>query len=237
MLEALHPGRMDLGVGRAPGGDRMTTMAMGGGDAERFPEQVQFLVAWLDDTLPAGHALAKVKAMPPGSTAPEVWLLGSSDYSGALASQLGLRFAFAHFISADGGDSVMRDYKQRYQPSYREPEPHTLLCVSAICAETGEEAERLATSIDLRRLKMDYGVNEPVPNYEETAAYPYTEADRRRIAYNRRRLVLGDPATVRDRLLAMQKEFEADEMMVITITGDYESRLKSYELLAAAFDL
>ena len=105
MLEALYPGRMDLGIGRAPGGDRVTALAMGEGrypGAEHFPEQVQYLVAYLDDALPPEHPFAAVKAMPAGPTAPQVWLLGSSDYSGALAAQLGLRFAFAHFISARG---------------------------------------------------------------------------------------------------------------------------------------
>ena len=240
MLEALYPGRIDLGIGRAPGGDRMTALAMSGGhypDADNFPEQVQYLVAYLDDAIPAGHPFAKVMVMPECPTAPEVWLLGSSDYSGALASQLGLRFAFAHFISTDGGDAVTRDYRRRYQPSQREPAPRALVCVSAICAETAEEAERLAASIDLRRLNTDHGLNAPVPSHEEARAYPYTEADRRRITHNRRRLMLGTPATVREQLLALQREFEADELMVITITGDYDSRLKSYELLAGAFDL
>ena len=240
MLEALYPGRLDLGIGRAPGGDRMTTLAMGEGrysGAEHFAEQVQYLVAYLDNALPAEHPFAGVKVMPEVPTAPRVWLLGSSDYSGALAAQLGLRFAFAHFISADGGETVMREYKRRYQPSRREPEPHSLLCVSAICADTDEEAERLAASIDLRRLNMDHGVNTAVPSYEEARAYPYTEADRRRIAHNRRRLVLGAPDTVRARLLELAEAFEADELMVVTITGDYDTRLKSYERLARAFDL
>lgn len=240
MLEALYPGRIDLGIGRAPGGDPVTAMAMGEGrypGAEHFPEQVQYLVAYLDGTLPAEHPFAKVKVMPAGPGAPEVWLLGSSDYSGALAAQLGLCFAFAHFISADGGDAVMRDYKRRYQPSPREAAPRALLCVFVICAQTAAEAERLAGSIDLRRLNMDYGVNAPVPNHEEARNYPYTEADRRRIVHNRRRLVLGTPGVVRDRLLELQTRFEADELMVITITGDYDSRLQSYELLAGAFNL
>ena len=240
MLEALYPGRMDLGIGRAPGGDRATALAMGEGrypGAEHFAEQVQYLVAYLDNALPPDHPFAEVKVMPEVPTAPQVWLLGSSDYSGALAAQLGLRFAFAHFISADGGDVVMRDFKRRYQPSQREPAPASLLCVSAICAGSEAEAERLAASIDLRRLNMDHGVNAPVPNYDEARAYPYTEADRRRIAHNRRRLILGTPDTVRDRLLALAAEFEADELMVVTITGDYDSRLKSYELLAGAFGL
>jgi luciferase family oxidoreductase group 1 len=239
MLEALYPGRMDLGIGRAPGGDRMTALAMGEGrypGAEHFPEQLQFLVAYLDDALPPDHPFAAVKAMPAGPTAPEVWLLGSSDYSGALAARLGLKFAFAHFISADGGDAVMREYRRAYRPSPRGPAPHSLLCVFVICADTAGEAERLAASIDLRRLNMDHGVNAPVPTLEEAARYPYTEADRRRIAHHRRRVVLGAPQDVRDRLLEMRGEFEADELMIITITGDYGSRMKSYELLAGAFD-
>jgi luciferase family oxidoreductase group 1 len=175
--------------------------------------------------------------MPAGPTAPEVWLLGSSDYSGALAAQLGLRFAFAHFISADGGEAVMRDYKRRYQPSRREPAPQGLLCVFVICAETAAEAERLAASIDLRRLNMDYGVNAPVPNDEEARIYPYSEADRRRMAHHRRRVVLGEPGMVRDRLLQLRELFQADELMAITITGSYDSRLRSYELMAKAFEL
>jgi luciferase family oxidoreductase group 1 len=240
MLEALYPGRLDLGIGRAPGGDRMTTLAMGEGrypGAEHFPEQVQYLVAYLDNALPEGHAFTGVKVMPEVSTAPRVWLLGSSDYSGALASQLGLRFAFAHFISGDGGDAVMREFKRRYQPSPREPEPHSLLCVAAICGESDAEAERLAASIDLRRLNMDHGVNAPVPTYEEARAYPYTDADRRRITHNRRRLVLGGPETIRKQLLELAQESEADELMIVTITGDYEDRLKSYERIAQVFDL
>ncbi|MDH3436697.1 MAG: LLM class flavin-dependent oxidoreductase [Betaproteobacteria bacterium] len=240
MLEALYPGRIDLGIGRAPGGDRTTALAMGEGRypaAEHFPEQVQYLVAYLDDAMPPEHPFAGVKAMPAGPTAPQVWLLGSSDYSGALSAQLGLRFAFAHFISADGGDVVVQDYKRRYQPSAREPGPHALLCVFVICAETAQEAERLSASIALRRLNTDYGVNAPVPNHEEARAYPYTEADRRRMAHHQRRVVQGTPETVRSRLLELREQYEADELMVITITGDYDSRLRSYELLAGAFNL
>ena len=132
-----------------------------------------------------------MKAVPAGPAAPQVWLLGSSDYSGALAAQLGLRFAFAHFISADGGDLVMRDYKRKFQPSQRESKPQSLLTVFAICAETDAEAERRAASIDLRRLNMEYGINLPVPNQHEAASRSYTEVEKTRIAYSRRRVVLG----------------------------------------------
>lgn len=240
MLEALFPGRIDLGIGRAPGGDQLTSLAMGEGrytGAEHFPEQVQYLVAYLDDALPSGHPFAGVRAMPAGLTAPQVWLLGSSDYSGALAAQLGLRFAFAHFISAQGGDAVMRDYRRQYRPSKREPDAQALLCVFVICAETSAEAEKLVASIALRRLNTDHGINAPVPNHDEARDYPYTAADRRRIAQHRQRVVFGTPAMVQDRLLVLRETCGADELMVITITGDYGSRLRSYELIADTFDL
>ena len=240
MLEALYPGRIDLGIGRAPGGDRLTALAVAEGrslDAEHFPEQVQYLAAHLSGALPAGHPLSAVRAMPSGGTMPQIWLLGSSDYSGALAAKLGLRFAFAHFINADGGDVVMREYRAKYQPSALEPAPQSLLCVFVVCAQTQAEAERLSASINLRRLNMDYGVNAPVPSNEEAAAYPYSPTDMRRMAHHARRLVVGAPDTVRRRLLALKDESQADELMIITITGDYESRLRSYELVAHAFDL
>jgi len=240
MLEALYPGRIDLGIGRAPAGDQTTAIAMGEGrypGAEHFPEQVKYLAAYLDDNLPADHPFAKVKAMPAGSTSPEIWLLGSSDYSGALASQLGLRFAFAHFISQQGGDEVMHEYKRRYQPSAREPAPRALLCVFVVCADSREEAERLAASAHLRRLNTDYGINSPIPTIAEAENHTYTDADRRRIEHHKRRVVLGTPGEVQARLLELAGAYDADELMVITVIGDYDMRLRSYELVAEAFGL
>ena len=240
MLEALFPGRIDLGIGRAPGGDPITAQAVSRGHytfAEDFPQQVRDLVGFLDAALPAGHPFERVKAMPAGDTAPEIWLLGSSDYSGGLAALLGLRFAFAHFITAQGGDAVMQTYQSEFMPSPREGAPHTLLCVFAICAETGAEAERLAASIDLRRLHMALGVDAPVPTYAEAAARKYDEREAAYIRSQRARVVLGDPPTVRARLLALAERYAADELMIITITGDYPSRRRSYELIADAFGL
>ena len=150
MLEALYPGRIDLGIGRAPGGGQRTARAVGGGrfpDAEQFPQQVWELIGCLDDTLPDGHPNFKVRVQPEGKTAPELWLLGSSDYSGLLAARLGVRFSFAHFINAQGGDLVMRAYKERFQaraadgagPAPREAQPHTSICCFVICAASGDE--------------------------------------------------------------------------------------------------
>ena len=240
MYEALFPGRIDLGIGRAPGGTMLVARAMNA-DAfageERFPTQVQELVGYLDDSLPADYPFHAVKAMPAGPTSPQVWLLGSSDYSGSLAAYLGLRFSFAHFISAHGGPAVTRGYREGYRASGREPQPYSMVAVFAICASTQAEAERLAVSIDLRRLQMARGQDAPIATVEEALAQTYSEADRTLIARERARAVIGTPEHVRARLLELQEQFQADEVMVITITGDYASRLRSYELLAQAFTL
>jgi len=240
MLEALYPGRVDLGIGRAPGGDQRTAHAVAGGQfpsADDFPQRVWELVGHLDGTLPDDHPHRRVRVQPGGDTAPQVWLLGSSDYSGLLAAQLGLRFAFAHFINAKGGDAVTRAYRERFQPSARERAPAAIVCVFAICAATDAEAERLAASIDLRRLHMALNMDTPVPTLEEAERHAYTEEERRYVMGQRDRAVIGGPEKCRRELTALAERYAADEVMLLTITGDYATRLRSYELLAAAFAL
>jgi len=237
MLEALYPGRVDLGIGRAPGGDARTAHAVSGGgfpDASRFPEQVQSVVAHLDGTLPKGHPFAGVRVQPEVETAPEVWLLGSSDYSGALAAELGLPFSFAHFINPHGGEAVTQLYRSRFRPG-REAGPRIMVCTFAICAESDAEAERLAAPIDLRRLHMALNVDSPVPTDEEAARHRYTEEERRYVMGQRARAILGSPRTCRREIEAMAARYQADEVMVLTITGAYETRRRSYELLMDAF--
>ena len=240
MLEALYPGRVDLGIGRAPGGDARTAHAVGGGQmptADDFPQRVWEVVSHLDGTLPEDHPHRHVRLQPGADTAPEVWLLGSSDYSGALAAQMGLRFAFAHFINPRGGDAVTRAYRERFRPSGREAAPAALVCVFVICAETDADAERLAASIDLRRLHMALNLDTPVPTLAEAEAHAYTEEERRYVRAQRERAVIGGPQHCRDALLALAERYAADEVMALTITGDYATRQRSYELLAEAFGL
>jgi luciferase family oxidoreductase group 1 len=240
MYEALFPGRIDLGVGRAPGGNLLTARAMNAdalGGEDQFPTQVQETIGYLDDALPPDYPFHAVKATPAGRTSPQVWLLGSSDFSGSLAAYLGLRFSFAHFISAHGGQAVMRAYRNDFRSVYRYPDPYCMVAVFAICASTPEQAERLAASIDLRRLQMARGQEETVATADEALARSYTEPERAIISKERARAVIGTPEVVRARLLALKEQFQADEIMVITITGDYASRLRSYELLADAFEL
>jgi luciferase family oxidoreductase group 1 len=252
MLEALYPGRIDLGIGRAPGGDQRTARAVGGGhfpDAEQFPQQVWELIGYLDNTLPDDHPNRKVRVQPEtrisSHLAPELWLLGSSDYSGLLAGQLGVRFSFAHFINAQGGDLVMRAYKERFQaraadsagPAPREAQPHTSICCFVICAASDDEAERLARVVDLRRLHMALNQDLPVPTLAEAEKRSFSREELQYIRGQRPRAVIGSPETCKEKLLELAKQFSADELMVLTITGDYATRLESYELLAKAFEL
>jgi len=240
MLEALYPGRVDLGLGRAPGGDARTSHAVAGGQfptADDFPRRVWELVGHLDGTLPDDHPHRRVRLQPGGETAPQVWLLGSSDYSGALAAQMGLRFAFAHFINSKGGDEVTRAYRERFQPSARESTPASIVCVFVICAPDDAEAERLTASIDLRRLHMALGRDTPVPTLDEASRHAYTDEERRYVLSQRDRAVIGSPETCRRGLTALAERYAADEVMALTITGDYATRLRSYELLAGAFGL
>src|SRR5687767_391339 len=232
MLEALYPGRIDLGIGRAPGGDARTAQAVSGGgfpDAARFPEQVLELKSLLEGT----HR--PVRLQPEVETVPEVWLLGSSDYSGALAAELGLSFAFAHFINPRGGDAVARAYRDMFKPTGTRTQPQVIVCTFAIVGETDEEAERLAGSIDLRRLHMALNIDSPVPTPEEAARHRYSDEERRYVMGQRARAVIGGPAKAKKELLEMAQRYAADEVMVLTITGDYESRRRSYELLIGAF--
>jgi luciferase family oxidoreductase group 1 len=236
MLEALYPGRIDLGVGRAPGGDARTAQAVNGGrfpESDRFPEQVWELVGHLEGTLPADHPFKRVRLQPEVDTAPQVWLLGSSDFSGALAAQLGLRFAFAHFINARGGDEVTSFYRQNFQGKGR---PSVIVCTFLICADSDAEAERLAASIDLRRLHMALNIDSAVPTAEEAARHAYSPEERQYVTSQRARAVIGGPQKCRRELEEMAARYGADEVMVLTITGDYASRLRSYELLIEAMN-
>lgn len=237
MLEALYPGRIDLGVGRAPGGDARTAQAVAGGgfpDAERFPQQVWELAAHLAGRLPADHPYKGVRLQPEVATAPEIWLLGSSDYSGALAAQLGMPFSFAHFINPRGGDKVTRSYRESFR-AVHENQPRTMVCTFAICGEDDADAERLAQAIDLRRLHMALNVDAPVPTAEEAARHQYQPEEREYVMGQRSRAVIGGPQRVRRELEAMARRYGADEVMVLTITGDYASRMQSYERLVGAF--
>ena len=241
MLEALFPGRIDLGLGRAPGTDGATAYALRSRldhrDGDDFLERLHELILWETRDFPPGHPYNKVVAMPDDTPLPPIWLLGSSDYSSELAAQVGMGFAFAHHFASHDAIEAMTNYRAHFRPSPWRTTPHAMLAVAVITAETDAEAERLASSMDLNRLRRDRGQYLPLPSPEEALAYPYTAAERASIARNRSRLFVGSPSTVMRQLEPMIEASKADELMVVSWIHDHEARKKSYGLLAEAFGL
>ena len=192
---------------------------------------------WETRDFPPGHPYNNVVAMPDDTPLPPIWLLGSSDYSSELAAQVGMGFAFAHHFATYDAIEAMTHYRAHYKPSGWRPTPHGILAVAVVAAETDAEAERLASSMDLNRLRRDRGQYLALPSVEEALAYPYTESERASIARNRERLFVGSPATVMAKLQPMITASQADELMIITAVYDHDARKKSYSLLADAFGL
>ena len=242
VLEAIAPGRIDLGLGRAPGSDGLTAHALNPNSAtaaDHFPAQVRDLLAWLaDEKLIERHPFRDIRAMPTGPTVPEVWMLGSSDYGAQVAAYFGLPFCFAHFITEGRGcEEALEIYRQGYRPSARHPEPYSAVCVWALAAETQEKAERLFSSRALARLWRDQGVFAPLPSPEEAAAHAYTEADHARLERLRARSLYGTPDVVAAKLRALGQELGVAEMAVLTTVHDSAARRRSYTLLAQEFGL
>jgi luciferase family oxidoreductase group 1 len=241
MLETLFPGRIDLGIGRAPGSDQLTDQALTAGPGalgpEHYPAQVRDLIGYLEGRLPDDHPFARISVMPAGPGAPDVWMLGSSNQSAMLAAYFGRPYSFAHFITAEGGPEAMEYYRRNYSPSERAPEPRGSIGVFVLCADSDEAAERLMRSRDLWTLRQRRGITAPVPTFEEADAYDYEPRDLAMIAYNRERCVWGTPDKVKAALLELGQRYGVDEFVLLTICARFEDRLRSYELLAEAFDL
>lgn len=252
VLEALHPGRIDLGIGRAPGTDQLTAFALHRSRealaATDFPEQLAELLAfagtreWSED-----HHFAPVRAAPVETTLPPIFLLGSSDYSAQLAASAGFGFAFAAHINPFPAIEALRAYRAEFKPSPEWPEPYAILAHSAICAPTDEEAQTLATPARVAFRRLRAGRATPIPSLEEALAEDRrtdVERDRASSAPDRSpirsrvpRVIVGEPASVRETLEELADAGEADELMVTTNMYDHADRRRSCELLAAAFEL
>jgi luciferase family oxidoreductase group 1 len=241
VLETLHPGRIDLGIGRAPGSDQRTARALAHGPGalgiQHFPEQVRDVLGYLHDDLPPGHQFAGVQAMPTGPTAPEVWLLGSSDESATMAAHFGTAFSFAHFINAGYSREIVQLYRQHFRPSAYLAAPRANLGVFVICADTEEEAARLGKSRSLFIARLYTGQHGPYPSVEEAEQHLWTAHELAIAEHAQDRSIVGTPDTVRERLLHLAEEHEVEELVVVTITHDFRARTRSYELLAEAFGL
>jgi luciferase family oxidoreductase group 1 len=241
MLETLFPGRIDLGIGRAPGSDGLTAAALARGPGqlsiEHYPDQVADLTGYLVDQLPEGHPFGRVRAMPDAPTAPEPWLLGSTRVSAQFAADLGWGFSFAHFISPEGGEDVFQLYRERFEPSPLLQEPRASMGVSVTCAESEEEAVRLSWSRWVWRVLAARGYRGGIISPEEAMSLDLSANEREYIEYMRSLSIHGTPERVRERLLALGEEYGVDEFVVVTITHDFRARLRSYELLADAFQV
>jgi luciferase family oxidoreductase group 1 len=238
-LEALFPGRIDLAIGRAPGTDGVTAVALRRRQDRRegddFLERLQELVLWETGGWPANHPFRNVVAMPSDVHLPPLYLLGSSDYSAELAGRIGMGFAFAHHFATYDAVAAMRAYRDSFQPSGWRERPVAILAIAAVCAETEAAAERLASSMDLNWLRRSYGEYHVLPSPEEAAAYPYTEADRVRMRKSRERLFVGTPDVIEARLMPLVEAPKADEVMITSAIYDHAARKRSYELIAGHF--
>ena len=242
VLEAIAPGRIDLGLGRAPGSDRLTAYALnpeGVAAAERFPQQIVELSAWLADRpLPQGHPFAAITAHPRGETVPQIWILGSSDYGAQVAAHFGLPYAYAYFFSDGRGvEQALELYRRNYRPSERHPEPQATVCIWALAADTEAEARRLLRTREHWRVGFEQGIREPLIDPDEAARYAYNEAEQARIDALRQRAFVGTAEQVATRLDGEARRLGLDELVVVTWTYDAAARERSYELLARAFEL
>ena len=241
VLEAIAPGRIDLGLGRAPGSDQRTAYALNPNtnNAEDFPQQVYELDKWVSgEPLDARHPFHMIKAHPLGPTSPEMWILGSSDYGARLAAHFGLPYAFAYFFTdGQGMDEAFQLYRTGYKPSARFPKPITAACVWALAADTEEEARRLAASREHSRILRDMGIRDALVSPEEAAAYPYDAMQRARLESMRRKAFVGNAEQVKQMLTGFAERCALDELVIVTWTYDPAPRHRSYELLAQAFGL
>jgi luciferase family oxidoreductase group 1 len=239
LLSGLYPGRIDLGIGRAPGTDGMTMFALQRDRRQAapddFPQQLAELLGYLDETIPADHPFARLATYLPGRPErPEPWLLGSSQDSAIWAAQLGLPYSFADFINREGAP-IAQLYRERFEPSSQLAAPRVAVGVWALCADTDEEAERLALSSRMAMIMLREGRLIPVPPVEKAERF-FASRDAAAAA-RRRRTVVGSPATVRTGLEEVAQAYGAEELILVTITHDHAARVRSYELIAEAVGL
>jgi luciferase family oxidoreductase group 1 len=241
MLHALYPGRIDLGVGRAPGGTALEARALRKGlsaDVDTFPDDLLELLAFLESGFPPGHPFGKIKVAPQMPGGPEVWLLGSSLWSAAAAAQLGLPYAFAHFIDPQYTRPAIERYRSEFHPSERLKNPQVILALGALCAETEEEARHLAASARalLRRFRTFPRAGGLVPTPEQAIEELSTGLDPSVFESGEwPRYAVGTPTRLREKLSSIADELQVDELMIVTIVHSHNARLRSYELLANAF--
>jgi len=244
VLEALHPGRIDLGIGRAPGTDPVTASALRrmrdareAASADDFPQQFGEMLAFAGDGFPESHPFRSLIAMPSEVELPPIWLLGSSGYSARAAAEMGLGYAFASHFSPADPTPFIRDYIENFEPSDNFARPSAVLAVSVVCGENEEHAEELGSSMKLAWVRLRSGKPTPLPSPEEALAYQYGPAERRLAEAYASMQITGGADSVRMRIEEIVDHTGADEIMVTTNVYDHGERLRSYERLAGVFEI
>lgn len=241
MLSGLYPGRIDLGLGRAPGSDSLTAAALQRDRRHQpqddFTEQLNELLSYIWDEMPADHPFARLSALPGNQDLLQPWMLGSSAQSGIWAAELGLPYMFADFIQA-AGESIAVRYRRDFMPSAHCPDAQTGVALQVICAETDEEARLLATSYGMRLIHTHSGRRlDKIPSVETALRFFEEHALPLSTLPSGRRAIIGSPPRVREQIEELARAYDADEVMAVTIIHDHQARRRSYELLAREFGL
>ncbi|MFD1362532.1 LLM class flavin-dependent oxidoreductase [Lentibacillus salinarum] len=236
LLATLFPGRIDLGIGRAPGGSAEASMALSGNFLEnvrQIPEKIDELLKFLYLDFAADDMYARIKPTPVPTLPPKPWMLGTSEKSAIAAAEKGLPYTFGHFMSDQDGPSIIKTYKDRFTEQHPDKTPEVIGTVSVVCAETTAEAWDLALSNHLWSIQRDKGEgNGTVPTVAEAKNYTFSDDEKERVHRMKNKAIIGNPYEVGQQLKLLQSAYHADEWMIVTITHSYEARKKSYELLA-----
>ncbi|MEO6148579.1 MAG: LLM class flavin-dependent oxidoreductase [Mucilaginibacter sp.] len=240
MLEALFPGRIDLGMGRAPGTDRLTASVLNPSNQfseQDFVGQLADLVNYFHDRGDPGTPQSKIRAIPQIQTTPAMWLLSSSGQSGLFAAHFGMGFSYAHFINPYGGPQSVQLYRERFQPSEDLQTPEVNVALFVFCSEDEEKIKRHRAVMLHRFLQFEKGAPVYPINYDDVKDIVYTDSEVERINYNSKRVITGNPQQIKTQLTRLAADYDVDEIMAVTITEDFEDRLRSYELLAEVFSI
>jgi luciferase family oxidoreductase group 1 len=240
LLEALYPQRIDLGVGRAPGGDRITAQLLNPSntfDPQEYIQQISDLQDFLTDNPNYNNIQGKVRAIPQIDTVPELWMLTSSGESAYLAAHSGMALSYAQFINPLGGKEAISIYKQRFKPGAQLKAPKASVGVFAFCSEDERKAEQVQAVMDYRLLSFEKGRFDEIPTYEVAKKYTYTQNEWQRVLFNRQRTIIGTPDVVKEKMIALAAELDVPEVIVSTFAESREDRFHSYELLAKLFSI
>ena len=242
VLEAIAPGRIDLGLGRAPGSDGQTAHALNPSsliNAEKFPSDVRDLMAWAtNDKLLEGHPFEGIRAYPNGPTSPDFWMLGSSNYGAQVAAHFGIPYCFAHFITDGiGAADTIKMYKDNYSPSKRYPVPITSICIWALAARTKAEATKLFSSRAWWKIKREQGILGPISSPNSIKKNNYSDFEKAKLQQLIQTSIFGTSNEVADKIKTLASEYEVDEVVILTWTHEFQHRRQSYRLIAEAFNL